>query len=957
MRQDALVGRRAELESLSGWLDDALAGHPRLVLCGGEPGIGKTRLAAELTRLAQTRGVTTRWARTHEDVGLPPYWMWRQALAEGDAAAAVDPPASLDDRDEGGGRFQLFDRVSRRLVADAHERGLVLVLEDVHWADQPSLLLLRHLIRELRGARMLVTATYRTVGTGTGEGDGWPAIMPDLVREPVAVRLDLGGLELADTRARIASVRGEPVSEELAREVQRLSAGNPFFVGELAGTLDRREGDLSLALPGSVMAVVRQRVGRLSTEGQAFLAAAAVLGESFSLAVAASLVARGVMACLPLTEEATAAGLIAPGDAAGDWYFAHAIVRDAVESQIGSVERVRLHRAAAEAIERIYAGNLGLRLADLARHWAVVASAGDAAPALLWARRAADAAMTALAYEEGARLYQLALDVARPDVDEDTRCRLLLGLAAARWKSSELPASWAACREVIERAARIGRPDLAAEAALTVEPVGSLALDVELRDWCGRALASLGEEGDPSVRARLLARLTEAAVYAGDAESAVGTSEGAMAVAAASDDPDAVVAALRARQLALSGPEHSDERRVIAERMIESGLVLRRPAVEMWGRLWRIDAHWDRGELAEIRTELPRLRWCTEQVGGRMAEWHLLVTRAALAQATARFDDAVDLARRGFELARSVGHPTAFGAFMSLVSGVGHHTGHGRAGGLPLWDDEAAPPPDGGEVREAIWAHLGLAFLLAELGRVAEAGAAYRRAGPPQRWRPPPYFRLLSWAFGCATAIALDERDDVEFFHRELEPERGRHVVAGAGTASYAGPVELYLGRADAFLGRLERAEEELSAAVAVCRATGAPGFEVEAECELAAVLLRRGGPGDAERGRAAAAHAQGAADRLGMVPWAARAAALAGATAGPGEGVDSNLSPREREVAQLVAQGRTNREIAETLYISERTAQTHVQHILAKLSFSNRSQLAAWVAALHAAPASSGNT
>ena len=173
--------------------------------------------------------------------------------------------------------------------------------------------------------------------------------------------------------------------------------------------------------------------------------------------------------------------------------------------------------------------------------------------------------------------------------------------------------------------------------------------------------------------------------------------------------------------------------------------------------------------------------------------------------------------------------------------------------------------------------------------------------------------------------------------------------MAGAGNASYFGPVELHLGRMAAFLGRLDNAEVDLTSAAASCRAIGAAAFAVEADCELAAVLAQRGGEGDLPRARALAKAARAAAGRLGMTPWQQRSATVSAVVdrleAARPTGADGPLSRREMEVAELVAQGLTNREIAAAAFISERTAQTHVQHILTKLGLSNRSQIASWVA------------
>ncbi len=941
MDEGELVGRQREMASLRGWLQAALEGRPRLVLCGGEPGIGKTRLAQELVAHAQTRQVPAIWARAPEGVAPPPFWLWHQMVGRAPASEA----GAGDGFDPQAERFTYFEAVTRQLFETASASGLVLVIDDAQWADQPSLLLLRHLTRELRAARVMVLATHRSVGAeGTA---GWQAILPDLIREPVTEQVNLRGLSQPETASFVAALTHGAATEALATTVHRVTSGNPFFVREL-GRAQASSGGADVVLPGTLLDVVAQRVGRLSAASRRLLTAAAVLGEQFPVTVAGSLVDRPVMACLELLEEAKAAGLLEPAIVPGDWRFAHALVRDAVEARTSVLERVRLHRAAAEAIEATYAGQLDARLADLARHWAAVAVTGEWGKAVHWASRAARAAMDALAYEEAARLYRLALDTGGTAVDDQTRWRLLLDMAAAHWRSADLEQCHAACREVAAIAVAAGRPDVLGEAALTMEPIGILRWDLDIRRWCEEALDGL-DQADVALRARLLARLSEASVYVGEGAPVEATSREALTLADRSGDVATLVAALRSRQLARSGPEHVDERSLLADRMVETGVALRRPSIEMWGRLWRVDTCWERGDLSAIAAGVSRLAWCVDHIGGPMARWHLMVVRAGLAQACGRFSEARQLGGEAFEAVRAVGHPTSFGAYMSLLVPIGHHVGHEEATAPPPLDAAAFASVDPGEVRDAIFGYVAPALVLCETGRLEEAAAAYRGAGPMAAWRPPPYFRIPLLAIGSLVATALGERDDVELFHAGLSAERGRHAVAGAGNTSYFGPVELYLGRAAAFLGRLEEAEADLGAAAATCRAIGAVGFAVESECELASVLGRRSRQGDAGRARALATRARTEARRLGMAPWERRAADVVATLrphgppdAGPVRDA-SGLSSRELEVAALVAEGRTNREIASLLFVSERTAQTHVQHILTKLGFSNRSQIASW--------------
>ena len=918
---------------LRGWLTAATEDEPRLVLCGGEPGIGKTRLASELAELAAAGlGARVIWARGSSDQGAPPYWLWRQALPSCEVLSAPDVDGGELDRADR--RFALFDTVTRQLVAAAVDDPVLLVLDDVHWADQPSLLLLRHLVRDLRQGRLLVLATYRT--TRADSSVGWPAVLADLIREPVTEQIELAGLSAADTVRYAAEVTDRPLTHVMAAKLHGLTGGNPFFVREVARSL-AASGEASVVVPGSVIDVITERVGRLSPLARRLLAAAAVLGEQFPVLIVAALIDQPVMACLDPLEEARDAGLLEVSGSPGEWRFSHGLTRDAVEAGVPMTAKVELHRQAALAIERTYAGHLTPRLADLARHWAAVAVTGERGGVIQWATRAGREAVRNLAYEEGARLFRLALDAGDPDLSDEQRCRLLTDIADAQWRAGDLEHCRVACEEAVAVAQRIGRPDLVGDVALAVEPVGDLAWDLNLRRWCGEAL-DRALEITPASRARLLARATEVAIYVGERSAAEQASWAALDMASRSGDADAIVAALSARQLACSGPEHRDERAALAVRMVETGLALRRPGVELRGRLWIIDTEWEDGDLAGIAAVLGRLEWCARHTGGPLARWHLLATRAALAQARGEFSLALELGRTAFDTIRAVGHPAALGAYLSLVTALGHHIGHDQTGVLGLL---AHIPPETTEVRDELFGHIGPALVLAESGRLDEAALAYRRAGPVASWQPPPYFQVPALAIGLMVAVALGEDDAVAVLRDRLLTSKGRHAVTGAGNASYFGPVELHTGRAAARLKRWADAESELMAAGETSRAIGATGFAVEADCELAAALARRGADGDAGRSRQLAARAADAASELGMQPWLRRAKAL---LVGPaGSQGRAALTARELEVAELVAAGKSNREIASILFLSDRTAQNHVQHILTKLSFANRSQITSW--------------
>lgn len=261
------------------------------------------------------------------------------------------------------------------------------------------------------------------------------------------------------------------------------------------------------------------------------------------------------------------------------------------------------------------------------------------------------------------------------------------------------------------------------------------------------------------------------------------------------------------------------------------------------------------------------------------------------------------------------------GAHIALLVALAGHTGISEDVTNQVFD----PPP-----RFATMAHLSRAYLQTCTGRNHEAAASYRQAGPLETWSLPAFFVLPGYVYAALACAGIGRYDDLEKLMKRLEPFRGEHAV-GNGVA-YLGPIELTLGRGAAVLGRLDDAIEDLTVAVHQADCAGAPGFVAEAQYHLARALLDRNQPGDRARAEVHAQDAARLADSLGMTAYQDKP--LITRTA---------LSTREAEVAALVAEGLTNRQIAAKLVISERTAQNHVQHILTKLGFATRSQIATW--------------
>lgn len=426
------VGRGTELAGLLAAWQSTLAAGARAVLVAGEPGVGKTRLAGEWSRQAYEQGAVVLYGRCDEDLGAA-YQPFAEALRSlvpclganrlrglrgVEALLALVPgltevvpdlptPSRSDPDTE---RYALFDAVVALLAAASSSAPVVLILDDLHWAAKPTLLLLRHLLRFGEHARVQIVGTYRN--TDLDRSHPLAAMLADLHRDGTATRLSLSGLDEDDVTAYVAEAGYD--DEELARALASVTGGNPFFLIEALRHVDESGGRWdSSTLPQGVREAVSRRLSRLPAETNKALAAAAVVGSRFPLALVESVVGDDLIDAF---DEASKAGIVIeePG---GRYRFNHAIVRQSLLAELASVRRMRLHQKIAVTLETESGADDEL-LAELAYHYFECAWAGNAAKAVEYCRRAADQAIERLAYEGAADLYDRALH-ALEELDEE----------------------------------------------------------------------------------------------------------------------------------------------------------------------------------------------------------------------------------------------------------------------------------------------------------------------------------------------------------------------------------------------------------------------------------------------------------------------------------------------------------------------------------------------------------
>lgn len=528
------VGRSHELEQLSASWQAALTGGSRAVLIAGEPGVGKTRLAGEWSRQAFEQGAVVLYGRSDEDLGAP-YQPFAEALRMlvpcigthrlrgmrgveallplvpglTDVLPDLAAPPRADPDTE---RYALFDAVVALLGVASADVPIVLVLDDLHWAAKPTLLLLRHLLRFGEHARAQIVGTYRS--TDLDRSHPLAAMLADLHRDGSAERIALNGLDEDDVTAYVAEAGYD--DEELARALASVTGGNPFFLIQALRHVDESGGHWDPStLPQGVREAVSRRLSRLPLETNKALAAAAVVGSQFALDLVEQVVGQDLVDAF---DEACQAGILIeePG---GLYRFNHAIVRQSLLAELASVRRMRLHQRIAAALENLPGAGDEL-LADLAHHYFECAWAGNAVKAVEYCRRAADQAMARLAYEGAADLYDHALhsldelDDELPDRD-DQRVELLVARCEALLAAGDVSSAAGAVAQLKE-----GTRDSARLAAWATCFDGQLSMLVDperldeietavraaaetLAEWDDAA----GEAKAHTVRAGCLARL------------------------------------------------------------------------------------------------------------------------------------------------------------------------------------------------------------------------------------------------------------------------------------------------------------------------------------------------------------------------------------------------------------------------------------------------------------------
>jgi DNA-binding SARP family transcriptional activator len=891
------VGRTGELAELAAALDGACAGRGRLILLAGEPGIGKSRLADELSEQARARGASVLVGRCWEAGGAPAYWPWIQALrmligdtqpeelrAQVGTGAAdlaqlipelrerlpdLPEPPPLETE---GARFRLFDAVTSFLTSAAEARPLVVVLDDLHAADEPSLLLLRYVARWLRDSRLLVVGAYRDIDPMLR--DPLTTALAELVREPHTTQIALRGLSAANVAEYVElSTAIEPASG-LVEAIHVGTEGNPLFVAEVVHLLEaegRVDGsDARVRIPPGVGAVIGRRLARLSSGCQALLVPAAVMGREFGLDALRKLSKLGPDELMDTLNEAMIERVLddVPG-APGRLRFGHALIRDTLYDGLTAARRMQLHKEVGEALEAAYCSDPEPHLAELAQHFVAAAPIGMVDKAIAYARGAGERAAAQLAFEEAARQYEIALTLVEGQL---ARCDLFIALGDAEARAGDTPASNQAFLAAAELAESGGLAQHLARAALGYGGRFAWARgssDRALVPLLERALAAIAERDSP-IRVRLLARLAASLRDDPSRDRRVRLAEEALAIARRIGDPITLAAAIEGHWIAVEGPDHylRGEGDAVGAELISLGEQLADKEKIFAGRDHLLHYLWMVADRAGVDVELEARSALADELRQPSQHWSVGTGETMLAVMEGRLDRAERLLAETVAIGQRVA---------SWNAAVSHRLGlfvlrreQGRLAELEEIIERSVR-----EYPSLPRFGAALAHLYGEIGRGRDARAAFDAVFPrhvgPERVDAEWLFTMTVLVDAC---IRLDDLGAARTMYSMLIPYE--RLYALAPLEAPFGSVALALGVLATALRRFDEAEGHFDVALEIEQRMRARPWLAHAQHELANMLRARGTAADSERALVLLEDALATYRELGMDAWAARVEALA---------------------------------------------------------------------------------
>lgn len=888
------VGRESELERLRKAFDNAISSHGGLVMLVGEPGIGKTRTTQELETYAKMRGAQVLWGRTHESAGAPPYWPWLQAgnqyaLAHADELPTVIGPQMTpeaineltrvfpwlrqganvgvpeDASDPDVAQFRLFDAYTQYLKAIAAQAPLVVALDDLHWADKPTLQLLQHVARELARMRVLIVGNYRD--TDITRQSALSETLASLNRESGFDRIVLRGLDRDEVAAYIkARANVEPRREVLDRIFEE-TEGNAFFLSEVVNLM-AQEGTLTktsisdIAIPDGVREALGRRLNRLSEETNELLQIAAIIGRDFTYDTLTLLGDRDDEAILRMVEEALEARVIEETEQAGRYRFTHAQMQETLLAELSTTRRVRLHGQVGEALEKRYGAHAEERAGRLAMHFSEAATLSPrfSEKAAMYSGIAGLQALEQAAYPEAARHFRSALSAREGQEMDGEMAELLYELGKVAGHNGDVSESWRSYRQAFDYYARAGDTARATEVAYHAGTSMLLIRPSQIQ-LIERALALVGD-GTASY-GRLSAALGQSAGMLGQVDRAREAFARAEAVARDLGLRRLELDVLRFSQYVIGFQLELKEAVAIGDRTIALAQELNEPLIEAIAHFFNAGQYWY-GNLEQAEQHSRALRGLADRL---RIPYTISSAAFALCQhAATRGNWAA--AYEALQWGLDAGSPDS--RILAYSSRIAYQLGNvevARSFQQRLLDLVAAVPP-GPNVEYADLATTAACAVRSDaresdaevLRRAAQAVVGSQVAGTPL---------LMHTAYGALAILACvtNNKSDAE----QLLPRIEKLGSLAMGSLPQTDHIRGLL------LETIERLDDAIEA-IETGLAWLPPEYQpdrADAAYDCARLRLKRDAPGDHERARALIDESLGHAQKLGMKPLIEKLMAL----------------------------------------------------------------------------------
>ncbi len=960
-----IVGRTRELEAFRAAFDRMLSGRRQLILISGEAGIGKTRCAEALADVADDQGALVLWGRCREEAGAPPYWPWIQILrgyvdassldevrlnmgaAVKDIAALV--PELLDSSqathpkrdvvaDSSPARFRTFDAIRQFLHQAAQQVPIILVLDDLHWADAPSLSLLEFLSQELLRVRLLIVATYRDADAS--RMTPLLSTLGALSRDSECRHVRLFGLSqnaIGEVAERLCDVS---LSDSAIKAIYQQTDGNPLFAIELIKVLiDENAGGAISTVPARIPAGIRETIGRrlsrLSDRCNELLGVAAVHGRHFAVREIAASTNEDVQAVLAILEPAVQAGIVqSTVDAPGNWQFTHALIRETIYEDLSTADRLRLHAQAGDALAGVHAGRPEPALTRIAHHYYQASALGYRENAVVYALRAAESAVRIYAYEDALLHYDRAIETLESAglMHDERLARAYILKGSALRLVGRPDRAIDVLLEAVNRTRVMGNAELLVDVLVFLALASHHIAQRHIIPLLERALALLPAV-DSVARAKALATLAFAQRTSTDKSRIHLLVEESLGMAGRICEATARCACYQLTVMALRGdPETLHRRILLCEEYAAAARSTASADLLVEAYYWQALNYFEACQLDALETlldqyeNLSTARFGLHQYLARTHRVTLALLRGEWADLESRIEELLEIGTK----TRRGDADGVYGAQMFALN-----RDLGRLHTLAPQIKEMAA-----SATMRMW-EPGLMLIYTEIGLLPEARSIFERLVDRECAAVGKDDMYVACLVFCAqTCCALADSRRAESLYRLLLPYTRQ--TANHPTAVCFGATDLYLSMLACTANWPELAQEHFEHALKLNRS-------MRAWPSLARTLHRYGvflaaRPTDEERhlGFQQLREADELARRLGMARLTHDINTVLHARDG-GVIYPDGLTVREVEVLRLLAIGRTNKDVSLVLAISLNTVATHVRNILNKTQCANRTEAATY--------------